>query len=506
MKSSYLKLAMAGVLSLAGAQAMALAPSAIDSSVVALYVSGATATDGAFENLAKLSSGELCQAGTLDIYFGTKTKVLFCTAGFTSGTTIVAGTTKLAVFKESNGGSAYGISNVGGSLTSNMSFIDFFTGSSNVSTACATAVPVNASGDFAAYNTRTCTSPATIALAPDAGISDIDPGTFVRVGTGSGVTSTQVAALTHKRQAIAVTFNPIVSTTLFTALQGAQGLTQNTSSLANVPSLSSSQVRGIFQGMITDGSQIYTNGTALASGQIYICRRGNTSGTMASFKLQYLNQGCTTDAGTTSAFVTPTLAATENSGTAWVSGTHGSNVVFAGSGSGDVRACMDYHSGAGHYAVGVASTESLPGTGAIDPNTGSALKDRFRYIKVDGAEPTLKAVMEGRYDFFTENSWNDKLSTSSAKYLVWNQLYSKIGTAAVLKKINESWYNAAAITSGGSGAADTGLLDLPNVDTAYGPTFPISDAGVRSTPINSQTRTAYGSNPNACNRTYTTFP
>lgn len=516
MKSAMLKSAVAGALILAGANAMALAPSAIDSSVVNVYIGGATSTDNAMENLAKLASGSLCQSGSLDVYYwknssgAVKTKVMFCTAAF-SGTGITSGTTKIAIFKESNGGSANGIHNVAAGV--GLSFVDFYSGSSNVATACATATTPSDSGvgDFAAYKTRDCgyvsgtASTVNLAtIAPNAGVSDIDPGTFAAVGTGSGVTAGDVSTLTHKRQAIAVTFNPIVSTPLFSALQQAQGLTGgDTTSINTMASIPTSIVRGIFTGRIIDAGQVYINGTALSTyagtdTNIYVCRRGNTSGTMASFKIQYLNEGCLSNSATTSAFVKPDAshASCENAGCSWSSGTYGADFVFAGSGSGDVRSCVDYHSSQGQFAVGTVSTEAKPST-----SSGGL----FRYVKVDSAEPTLKAVMEGRYDFFTEMSFNDKLSTSSAEYTLFNKIYSTVGTGAALKKVNESWQNASQIgvtvtASVGIGEGDTGILDLPASGNI--PAFPVTAASVRTSPINGQTRTADGKAANACNRTY----
>jgi hypothetical protein len=539
MKSLSLKLAVVGALSLAGANAMALAPAAIDSSVVRVYVGGATASDNALENLAKLSTGTLlCQANTLDIYYfksssaSIQNRVLFCTAGFTNTAAtipaaerITAGVTKIAVFKESQGGSANGIVNV--ARTTPLQFIDFFSGSSNVATACATVTSaVPAAGDFSAFNTRDCGASAGVAstvvrtlatgtpngstiIAPTAGVSDVDPDTFVGLG---GVLSSDAAALTRKRTSLGVVFNPIVSVPLFTALQRAQGLvagtTENTTSIGLIPTVPSPLLRGIFTGTVLDATQIYSNGVQLSTlaptgdTAVYICRRGDTSGTMTSFKIQYLGQGCTKNPSSVAKFVSPDQPADEAAGKAWNSTTYAADFVFAGAGSGDVRSCLDYQTSQGRFAVGVASVESKPNT----------TNSRWRYVKVDGAEPTIKAVMEGRYDFFTENTLNDKYSAtvSSGAQAIFDQAASLIGNKTVLSKVNESWQNAAQIgvtvtASVGIGEGDTGVVDIPVVGTANVPTFPVAAAQVRSNPVNSMKRAA-GTAANNCNRTIQVAP
>src|SRR5262249_20677885 len=155
------------------------------------------------------------------------------------------------------------------------------------------------------------------------------------------------------------------------------------------------------------------------SGDIYLCRRGDTSGTMTSFKLHFLNQGCSKNPSSTVLFVSPDNALCTSAGCAWNAATSGNDFVFAGAGSGDVRSCIDYHSSLGRLAIGIASTEAKPGT----------TSNRFRYVKVDGVEPTLKATIEGRYSFFTENTFNDRFpSTSvSGSQTLWDKLYASIG-------------------------------------------------------------------------------
>ncbi len=107
------------VVGLAAQSASALDISAYDASTVNVYLSGSTAVDGTILNsaLALVAPGGLCQSGTVDVYYiGTASsysnRMIFCSSSST--VTSTAGTlptgTKLAIFKESNVGSANGVS------------------------------------------------------------------------------------------------------------------------------------------------------------------------------------------------------------------------------------------------------------------------------------------------------------------------------------------------------------------------------------------------------------
>ena len=532
---TFLKAAVAGALALAGANAFALDPSTVQTAaangqLVTLYVSGATATDGALENLFKLDAAatRVCVPGSLDIYYfksgsgSISQRALTCTAGF-NGTGITSGTTPIALLKESAGGSANGIINP--ATGAPLQFIDVVNTGSNFVTACAAVSSTGSTtpGAVGAFRTRDCgyvaaTSTASTvtrsSFAPQAGVSDVDPGTFVGLG---GVTTAHDQALTRKRLSVAVTFNPIVSVPLFTALQRSYGTITDTQSevtanLADVPSLPSSVLRAVFNGTSAlNASEININGQKLIdhidgfadqSGDIYLCRRGDTSGTMTSFKLHFLGQGCSKNPAATVSFVAPDTATCQTSGCTW-SSTYFNDYVFAGSGSGDVRSCMDYHSSQGRLAIGIASTEAKPGTSS----------NRFRYVKVDGAEPTLKAVMEGRYSFFTENTFNDRFpntSTTGAQ-TVWDKLAGSIGNAVALAAVNSSWQNSVTLTGPNDGTTDTGILDVASASNAatINTLFndgAISGAEVRSTPVNSQTRQTLSGAANNCNLPYQAFP
>jgi hypothetical protein len=503
MKSISVKLAVASILSLAAANAMALGlnPQVVTVST-RLNVSGATATNNALGNVMKLSAGGPCVAGTLTVLSGSGASAgnvgYLCTSsanisGVTAGQTIL-------LVKESLGGSANGVHNPGNSLTPGFPLT--FLGASISGCAAPAAGNLTASvGDFAEFNTVTCNI-ASASVVPDVGISDVDPGVFEGIGgvTGADLVKYQVGTGSSTSVA-AVTFNPIVSTALFAALQSAQSL-GSTLTLANMPSMTSAQLRGIFKGTTLLGTQLQL--PVSGDGIVHLCRRGNTSGTMTSFKLHFLGEGCTKNPSSVSEFNIPENS-DQGAGSPWVDLNNGGDLVFAGSGSGDVRSCVNFHSQNGNYAVGLASTESRPAS--------SGTTNQFRYIKVDGAEPTLKAVMEGRYDFFTESTVNIPDNTPAVKSALFSGIRDLIAQPAVLAKVNEAWQNSGSLASGtvlnsGDGTGDVGILAIPTASA--NPTFPIVGTGidsVRTKPINSQRRVkAADAAPNNCNRPYQAYP
>lgn len=522
-----LMLSAAGVLALSAGRALALSPADIataagNGTLVTLYVSGSTATDTVLENLFKLDDAayRLCMPGSLDIYYyksisgAISQRALTCTAAFTSGSYITTGTTRIAVLKESAGESINGIVNVADATA--LPFINLVSG--NLTTACnaVSAIGATLPTGTGNYNLRDCghvngSTASTVSLAnfaPKAGISEVEPALFV--GTG-GVTTSHDNAITRKRAALAVTLNPTVSVPLFTVLQRAYGYigdtaSEDATSVDKVPSLPSGMLRAIFNGasvlaaneMNVNGVKLSTrlSGFADSSGDIYICRRGDTSGTMVSFKAHFLNQGCSRNVANNMTFVNPDSNSCKSSGCSWGSA-HYADYVFAGSTAEDVRNCMDYNSSQGRMAVGIDTTDSKPDTAG----------HRYRYIKLDGAEPTLKAVMEGRYRAFVESTFNDKwISTAvaSADQALWDAIYSRIGNRSVLVAANGNWRDAVAIGVAGAGEGDTGLLAVPSSDNY--PTYPVTAASVRVNSVNSQTRKTLGGVANSCNRSYQAYP
>ncbi len=505
-----LRLAVMGTLSLASAGAWAVDPDVFGNTTpVVLRIGGATASDSSVRNLFALDPADAetgnraaCQAGTLDIYFRGNDYLISCIS--TANVAGLAAGSHIVVVKETAGGSANGVLQV--ARQTNLNFIN--PTAANLA-ACTNATTVAAGGGLMSYQTRTCTTaPASLPSPPHVGISDVDPNTFV--GT-AGVTTADAAALTAQA-GLQVVFAPIVSEALRNRLQQIQGLTVGSETLANVPSIPKSVLAGLFTAQVLDWSQVYINGTQVGVAgdtTAFVCRRAESSGTQTSFEIHYLSENCNSKANSAS-FVTPDQASCTAAGCAWnpatgaTPNTFGDDFVFAGAGSGDVRNCVSFNT-ATQFRIGVASTERLPAT--------AGASDRFRYVRVDGQEPTLVATQEGRYNFFTENTFNTRnpdVTTAGGNRAIWTHIRTRIHDRAAVSATNAGFQNAACLGTTG-GICDTGLLVTPAAGSIE-PVFPIVAGNVRSPlaanggPVNSQTRTVPGSGPNNCNAPFQAVP
>jgi hypothetical protein len=314
----------------------------------------------------------------------------------------------------------------------------------------------------------------------------------------------------------------IASEPLYRRLQVAEGLGGD-DTLANMPTLTKAQLRGIFAGGTTalfDWDQVYVTNAAGVQTQVgdgtathptIICRRGDTSGTMTSFKIQFLEQGCAKGDGIAK-FISPDDLTTEQNGVGWDETNAGITgaIVFAGSGTGDVISCTSYGTAAANgtarneYRLGIIGSDNLPKT--------SGGSGRFRYVRVDGQEPTLVATQQGRYDFFTEPTLNDRnVALGGNLDGIWSFVKAKIANRVAVAAANTPTQNAAAPTGADfGGVADTGILVGPT--SSIKPIFPIVAANVRSElstgggPVNSSSRTTPGASINNCNNTMQVVP
>jgi hypothetical protein len=400
---------------------------------VTLFISGSSAQDEALENLMRLAGGivgapNLCEPGTLDVYRGTingtANRVFYCrTSHAASG---VEPGMRLAIYK-SSGGSGEGVTPV--SAAKPLRFIDLNKLVSAPS--CASGEAVRATSDFAAYRNHTgCDGPGQSAV-PRAGLSDVNP---ELVG---GVT----APLSVQAQNQIVWGLP-VSKNLRNALQTVQGLVPSTvphddpsrDTEEAMPTLARAQVAALFAGAVKSWDEFYDpRGTPLtqssllglnpprdpdASGAspgayrpdratgstVYVCRRIAASGTQASYEVHYLRARCETSAPS---FVRPNDGsdlATGGDVNRLVRIARPAGNVFAGLGTGDVRECLDAHAQFNRWAIGILSTESVGNNGTR----------KFRFVKVDGAAPTLLNAYLGRWPHVTEQSmqWRRSLDSS----------------------------------------------------------------------------------------------
>ena len=402
---------------------------------IELFLSGSTAQDEALENLVRLSAGlagapNLCEPQSLDVYRGmiggVAKRVYYCrTSGNVPG---VPPGMRLAIHK-SSGGSGEGVTPVSASTA--ISYLDL--GKLPVAGTCRTAIPVRGSAEFSGYTNHVGCDGAGKLAVPRAGLADVNP---ELVG---GVTAAlTVHALTQ------IVWGLPVSKNFRNALQAIQGLVRNTiphddpsrDTEEAMPSLSRAQVAAVFAGTISSWDQFFdsqgtplTRSSFLAPGPprdpdaagaspgaylpdrvtgsvVYVCRRINSSGTQAAYETHYLRSRCVDG-------VPPFVSA--NDGSDGVTGgdprklvriAHPRGRVFAGVGTGDVRDCLDAHNHFNRWAVGLLSTESVGNNGDRE----------FRYVRVDGAAPTLLNAAFGRWSHVTEQSieWRHSFNPSLA--------------------------------------------------------------------------------------------
>lgn len=458
----------------AATAALATVPAfAIDSDQVPsgnqLYISGATATNQALYQITILASNGICEPGTADVYIDTlgaeatdaNDQFMVACEGRTGSS--VAGQAIL-IAKESNGGSNNGTRNVARSIA-----LDFLNPAAPTCTN--TGIAVSAAGALAAYTLNNGCS-GTVSQVPDAGVADVEAALFTTT------TASDIAAL-NANPLFQIIFSPAVTLNTYRALQAAQGLAQNDDP-ANVPNLTRGQLARIFNGEAFTWDEFFDNtGAAFLPGEdIYVCRRGNDSGTQASFAAFVLNERCN---ASVTQFVVPDNGSCTAGGCDYTPAAFGGDFIFAGDGSSDVRDCLDDRFANSQFGIGVLSTNT-----GINPVGGTSRQ--FRFIGIDGAAPTLQETANGGYHFVTENVLNVRGSgPAGAAGLVVAEIVATIGTPSIIADLNVGSQNLGG---------DHGILGRANGSTIVENAAPVSVADMRSNPVSSFSRSTSGSSNN----------
>ena len=210
----------------------------------------------------------------------------------------------------------------------------------------------------------------------------------------------------------------------------------------------------------------------LTGATVYICRRIASSGTQASYEVHYLRARCEADAPS---FVRPNDGSDlKNGGDAnhLVRIPHPAGNVFAGLGTADVRECLDAHAQFNRWAVGILSTESVGNNG----------NRKFRFVKVDGAAPTLLNAYLGKWPHVTEQSmqWRssfDSSLTTSPEGRVLGFIATNLGLPRVL----------AALDSGFVHPWGQGGYLAPATSGFTPPTPPVTAESLRLNPVGALT-------------------
>jgi hypothetical protein len=479
-----IKAAVGAVIAAAAASsAMALpANSPIDTTV---FVSGATAQDNGIEfAVRRLCVNTAAANSTMDLYrYSSNDRAWTCETnntlvpGIGTGTG-AGGNVRIQIVKFSSGGSGNGVNPLIDGTTLAFRGVD-------ASTSCA-GVARPAQGSFAQFIEHSnCTGGTTLNQVPQIGFSDVEPNKFT-----SQARANQLTAAGANQLVIGIP----VSTNLYRALQTSQGLGSD-DSYVNMPSLPSTVVAGAFNGTIVDWVQVMNKaGVSLPApnsgdSTVKICRRNDSSGTQAITEITFLRQRCTTIA--TAPFLPADGAGGSGSGGTSPGTSNAANFangnVYAGSGSPQVRDCLHAANQAGFYAIGLLSTECQPTTSS--GGCGNTAAREYRFVKIDGAAPTLVDTASGRYNFYAEQSINNRPSLAGAGLAVKNRLRALLSDVNVLAQINGNFQFSFG---------DAGMLGVPDSGSGLIPTPPYTQTSLRAQPINSTSKNPTGSGTNNC--------
>jgi ABC-type phosphate transport system substrate-binding protein len=357
-------------------------------------------------------------------------------------TGLAAGKTNLLIYKRDAGGSGMGVTPVVAD-----SAIDFL----RVDTpANCTKISDGVAGiSFTKIN---CTYTAgNVALSnsqkPDFGISDVDPIQFQGDNTPSGlapVTADDVSKLTITPAAAQV-FGVVVSTKLRNAMQeatfGVGSKCVGKEDLSCMPSLNSAQIASIFTGQISSWDQLKVSGTdslfSIASAankpvssRMHICRRGSGSGTQAQLAIKFMGYPCNSVA---------TQGAVDNTG---IPESLPKAQIHAMSSAGAMEECLS-ELDSGSNTVGTSFnntfTDGARWAIGIQGSEKNALRtSAYRFIKIDGVEPTLDKVVRGKYKDWVELTYqyNNTHAWDQSEKEVVDEIIKEAGNPIVMAATN----------------------------------------------------------------------
>jgi hypothetical protein len=468
--------ALAACTALTSGSALALAPT--ETPDIEIYLSGATAQDG---NVGLLFQ-DLCQPGTLDTYYdgptgtaGSRHRAYFCTLDTSKVTGLSTTNPKVLLHKTSTsgavGGSGIGVNPV--MLKQPVEAMSIKNGNCLAPT-----------GNETYWRCRITQAGDLIQQVPDGGVSDVNPELFTGSNTPTGVApvdAAKVAKLLDVRSGGALVFNTPVTLNLRNALQKAQLATGDLPADCAVgnetercmPSLSKNLIASLMTGQIGSWDKVkvvkpdgvsqpltdFANSGDITDQKVYICRRANGSGTQATINAKILNAPCTAGA------VNPLETSNDFTGP----------VVKLNAGSGDVDKCLtDFDSGANAstqngggvkaWAIGVQSTER---------NKNETLA--YRFVKIDGAAPTLQNAASGRYGVVAEVTyqWLKSGGPTGDKLKIIQKIASDAGRPSIIANNNKGFTHLfgqggyLAVSAAGYSVQESGVLDPNGPVTPY---------------------------------------
>lgn len=468
MKStSRLAAAVAAVCAAAAAQAYDPATTATDYRIV---IAGATATTN---TLRDVILRDVC-ASNRDLYRFPASTVRYTIACRTTAN-------KNVLFMKNDGGSGTGVSPVDQKIA--VSVLESPSNAACGSGAAKTG-PLGTS-----YLEHDCGATNAALLGnriPDFGLSDIEPSKFVgQLAPAEGAFKNVSNMKVNSTAGLA--FGIVVSMNLYRALQTAQFADSDPCSpvptidlngneikdayevaatdssgtgaqIANhkkgdteacMPSLSTAQVRSLLMASglgITTWDELKAKGSTLvalnaaydwapADSTKILCRRTAGSGTHALTSIKFLQTQCGVGATSGSQLMASgSNFATDCGGTIC-------DATLENSGSSGLIACVNRANADGFWAIGYASLES-----------NSNLASNARFIKIDGAAPSLKNLVAGSYPIFGEVTAQSRQQDNAADYTVanvpaaertnaknnWAKIVSELSSATNVVALNAS--------------------------------------------------------------------
>jgi len=184
------------------------------------------------------------------------------------------------------------------------------------------------------------------------------------------------------------------------------------------------------EGNIKDSDSLFNS--AVAAGEVTVCRRVDTSGTQATSNTFFLNNVCG-NIGYQGAY--NPLGATDSA--------PGTLVYNEGSGTGNAKTCLNNAAG---YRLGVLSLENTP--------TGT---DTWKFVKIDGVSPNYTAA-GGVVQFDS----NQRQQFASGAYTYALEMFSAVQPTATPDQLAfASALNTKLGDSTASNLAGIGYFDLP---------------------------------------------
>ena len=377
--------------------------------------------------------------------------------------------TNLLVYKRDNGGSAQGVSPVIADTAIDFLKVDTAANCAKVSDGVAGTSFTKINCDYTSGN---------VALSnpqkPDFGISDVDPVQFQGDNTPSGfapVTAADLSQLTVKAAASQI-FGIAVSTKLRNAMQeatfGASNVCVGSEKPECMPSLGSAQIASIFTGKLNSWKQLkvatgdlFTNASAKnkpVSDRLHICRRTSGSGTGAQLGIKFMGYPCN-DVATQGAVDTGALPETVAKAQ-----------IHAMSSSGAMSECLsELNSGTDTVGTSFSNTFLTGARWAIgiqgtEQNAG--LTSDWRFIKIDGIEPTLDKVARGKYKDWVELTYqyNNAHAFDTSEKAIVDEFIKESGNPLVMAATNlaavHTWGQAGFLATPQSNSATiSGLVD-----------------------------------------------